>query len=95
MENVENNQVTNDETKQLNEISKDDVYNFLITIQKIVRYFIQSGLVIGSIGYLNNIDNILEIVLYSSSIIGLLVGIVNILKVKFKIKHKFKWLPLG
>jgi len=86
------------EENKTTEITEKEVFSWLIMIQKVVKYAIQSGMAVGATAYMAKADELLLLAMSSSAIMGGLVALINIAKHKFnlKINSKYlKWLPLA
>ena len=81
--------------KVVADVTEKEVFDWLIMLQRIIKYAIQAGIAVGAIGYFEKADHLITLVAASSAAMGVVVGIINVLKHKFKIKHGLKFLPLG
>lgn len=80
------------------DVTEKEVFSWLVMLQKVIKYAIQSGMVVGATAHLAKADELLVLAMSSSIAMGALVAIINILKHKFNVKINnkfFKWLPLA
>lgn len=74
----------------MDELTTQETFSYLTMASKAVKWALKSGIAIGLVGQFGlHVDNILNIVLASSALIGLLTAATNWLKHRYG----WKWLP--